>query len=163
MAKKNSRNVLLTMMNQNERLSVYNHSSGNMFPTKIEANIKKVCKEKTVKRFLEKARASCDEVYECSKLLVYGTQYHNGQMVLLPGSTNANPVFGQIVKLLYSEPEKAYLMYRRSSNFYDSFADLYIVEMKPEHGVVSVNHLADYHPLGLYQICVDIERKMYTN
>ena len=137
-------------MNQIEKNNVYSHSSQDIFPPDIEKNIKKECNNKIVIDFLKTSEISNARVYECTKLILHGTQYHKGQIILLPGSTNESPCFGQIVKLIYSDHECAYFVYRNASSYYDARVDLFIIKLQNNHGMVQADHLADFHPLGLF-------------
>ena len=141
-------------MEQNERLCVYNSESSEMFPSKLERNIKKICRDRIVLNYQEAYDMSEENLFECSKLIVFGTQYFKGQIILLPESSNNSPSFGQIVKLLSSEQEDAYFIYRKTLCTYDYKSDLYIIDLEKEHGVVMANHLADFHPLGLFTIYI---------
>ena len=155
--------MLKTLTEQNERINVYNHSTGNMFPMKIEKNIKKVCSDEVVLDFLKTSRVYGDVLFECTKLLIFGTQYHRGQYVLLPETTNTYPSFGKIMKLLYSENEFAFLKYQKTSNSYCSATDLYFITLKEDYGIICTKHIADFHPLGLFTINVEnLLSKIYS-
>ena len=98
-AKRSTVNVLYTMITNDEKKSVY-HSTGQMIPSSISTNILGICSDQIVLNYLKKFKVPGDSLYHCSKLIIYGTEYKKGNYIVLPNSTNTQPYFGKISKLL---------------------------------------------------------------
>ena len=86
-------------MSNNERVSVYN-STSDMVVTPIERTITKISKSPIVADYIGKHNVSGGIIYTCSKISVFGTNYREGQVVILPNSDNKLMEFGEIVELL---------------------------------------------------------------
>ena len=112
----------------------------------------KLCNDEIAVDYARKL-ATTNELFECSKLSVYNTNYRKGQYVLLPSSTNDKPEFGKIQKLLVSDQGKdAYLYYQKCSNHYCHDTDLFIVNDCEQFGIISTIKLPDYHPIEVERL-----------
>ena len=151
MAKRNSKNILLTMVNQDERRNVYNLNSGNMIDCAIEKNIKNICSDDIAIDYLKKFRVFGGKLFECTTLVIHGTQYHEGQYILLPESSNEYPKFGKIVKLL-CDSKHGYFMYQKTSSVYSTEADLFMIEVKEKQKIIMAKHICSYLPLESYEL-----------
>ena len=149
-AMRNSKNVQYSLMQQNERLCVY-HSTNGLIPNEIEKNIKKTCNNEIVTEFLKTAKVHGGIFYECSMLVIHGTQYHKGQFVILPGSTNSHPIFGRIVKLL-CDSKFGYFMYEETSNVYCPDMDFFMIKIEKVKDVVKAKHISSHLPLEAYEV-----------
>ena len=117
----------------------------------IEKSIKEVCTDTIVNDYLKKFKVAGGQLYECTKLIVFGTQYHVDQYCLLQGSTNNIPVFGKIAKLLCSQ-DSAYLICQQTSNTYCHETDLFMVQEKNDYQLIATDSLAAFHPLESYDV-----------
>ena len=138
------------MIENDERLSVYNLSAGALLTSPIEKKIKRICSDKVVLDYVRKLKYT-NVLYECSKCTVYGTAYKYGNFVLLPESTFHVPVFAKICKVLCCE-EYCHLYYKKTTHKYCSKTDLYMISEQKSFGVVRADHLADYHVLNGYKV-----------
>ena len=118
--------------------------------TEIDKTIRKIADDDITKEFVERNKIS-GNLFECSKLSVWGTQYKIGQYVLLRNSTMEDPIFGKIVKLLCSL-DQAYLMCQKTSNSYSPATDLFFVNDENLFEVIPSCQLAAYHPLESYLV-----------
>ena len=143
--KRTSVNLLKTLMDHHERISVYNSTSG-MFQTAIETKIKSVCKDDIAMEYLRKTKVAGGTLFCCNKLAVYGTDYRVNQYVLLEESTNNNPVFGRIKQLICCQ-KFGYLILQIMHSKYCERSDLHFVTDSTKNILIQVEHLADFHPL----------------
>ena len=66
----------------------------------IDKKIQKlITEDKLVQDFLRSHKVPGEKLYQCSKLSVFNTEYKVGQFIILPGSKNISPKFGEIKKL----------------------------------------------------------------
>lgn len=134
------------MISNDERTSVYNFST-SLLPSMIEKSIKDNFTDKIAMDFIERQN-SLRAFYECSTLSVYSTEYKRGQYVLLPYSTNTNPLFGKVVKLLCCDKGKyGYLYYQKTKSSYSKDIDVFMVVDKDEFDIIATMQLAYFHPL----------------
>ena len=143
--KRTSVNILKTLLTHHEKLSVY-HATTELIPTPVEKKIRKPCLSPVAKEYMKQSKIHGSTLYECSFLKVYGTQYQKNQFVILNGSTNKLPSFGQIQTLLCCE-KKGYVLYNRTSSEYCDKTDLFFVTVQDQQEITAISYLADYHPL----------------
>ena len=146
MKKRSSVNVLHTLITNQERLSVYNLTNG-IIPLALEKDIEKVSNHKLVKKFLNSVKVEGGIIYQCKKLIVFGTSYKKGHVVILPGSKNDVPLFGKIIQLLACE-NYAYFLYKNVLATYCIKTDLFFIEELETDGFVPAHQLCDPRPLG---------------
>lgn len=65
-------------MDQDERHSVYNFSTGNILENAIEKKIKGICLDEVANEYLKTSKVFGGKLYECAKLVIHGTEYHKG-------------------------------------------------------------------------------------
>ena len=121
--------------------------------TPIDYEIKGVSNDRIVKEYAKKNKVAGD-VFRCSRLTVFGTDYKSGEYVLLPDSTNNSPVFGKIANLFCSA-DQGYLKYQKTSNTYCMKLDIFYIKEEPGFDLIPVRQLADYHPLIAYTVTGD--------
>ena len=141
-------NVLYTLVSHDERISVYNAST-ELISNPLQNVITKKCNDDIIKDFVK--TSSSRHLYECSKLIVFGTEYKPGQYVILPESSNASPSFGKI-KTLLSCKKFGYLIVQNTTNQYCPKTDLYYVIETQELKIVPCMQLPSYHPLEAYPV-----------
>ena len=149
-SKRTSRNVPKTLMQQDERLNVYNLTN-NLLVNKMVKNIKNVFSDVAVEQYERTAKVFGGKMYECSKLVIHGTEYFKDQFILLPDSTNSHPNFGRLVKLLCDE-KFGYFLYEETKNYYCYDTDLFMVKKKKEKSIIRAEHIASYLPLDSYEV-----------
>ena len=136
-------------MQQDERLNVYNLTN-NLLGKKMEKNIKGVFSDAAIEQY-EKTAKVFGKMYECSKLVIHGTEYFKDQFVLLPDSTNSDPNFGRLEKLLCDE-KFGYFLYKETKNYYCHDTDLFMIKLKKEKSIIRAEHIASYLPLDSYEV-----------
>ena len=137
------------MVLQDERQNVYNLNSGNMLENEIEKNVKNICSDDIANDYLKKFKVFGGKLFECTTLVIHGTQYHVGQYILLPESSNEYPKFGKIVKLL-CDKKHGYFMYQKTSSVYSRETDLFMIKVKEEQKIIMAKHICTYLPLESY-------------
>lgn len=147
--KRTSVNPLFTIISQDERVSAY-YAASEILPSDVEKTIIKVFSDYVVEEYVKELDIPI-VMYECSKLSVHGTQYKQGQFVLLPESSNKKPVFGKIWKTLSCD-KYGYIYYQKTTNAYDQKMDLYMITEMPDFGIVPCIHLPSYHTLEAYKV-----------
>ena len=118
--------------------------------TEIDKTIRKIADDDITKEFMKRNKTA-GNLFECSRLSVWGTQYKIGQYVLLRNSKMEEPIFGKIVKLLCSQ-DQAYLMCQKTTNSYSPGTDLFFVNDENAFDVIPSCQLAAYHPLESYEV-----------
>ena len=147
--KRSSINPLYTMSSNDERLQVYNATS-NLIATPIERKIVKISDSDIVAGYIEKHNIT-GEIYTCSYLSVFGTDYQKDQVVILPESDNNRMEFGKIIELLSCQ-ENAYVMYKKMSSIYCPMSDLYFLEELEAIDLIPTHQLACFRPLETYEV-----------
>ena len=149
--KKRSRvNLLYTLSRNDERLSVYN-STSQLILSPIERNISKKSDNTIVKDYLKKKNLESLVIWECSRLVVHGTAYKKGHIIVLPNSNNYSMIFGRITELLVSE-KHSYFLYRNIKSRYCSMTDLYFLEEIDSYDMIPSHHLGCFRPLETYVV-----------
>ena len=87
------------MITNKDLSNVYN-ATGETIPAKIEKTIVKECCDEIVLNYLKTNKVPGNTIYECSKLVSFGTEYQKNTYVILPSSTNKNILLGKIEKIL---------------------------------------------------------------
>ena len=147
--KRTSVNPLKTTIEGDERVAVYNLSN-SLLKSPVQKNIKKVFTNKVVEDYVKTLKSKI-VLYECRNCSVYGTEYKRGNYVLLPQSSNEQPVFAKITKVLCCE-KFCHLYYKDTTNEYCSKSDLFMIKEKNTFGIIKTDHLADYHVLHGYKV-----------
>ena len=144
-----------TLATNDEKLSAYNATSG-IIPSPVESTIIKVCSDRAVKDYLKTLKTpKCPKIlYECSKLRIHGTEYKQGQYLILPESSNAVPVFSKVHKLLCCDTF-GYILYQETNSTYSSGADIYFVSDTTNFDVLPCIQLPSYHTIEGYPVGTD--------
>ena len=116
----------------------------------IDKKIRKIADGDVTKEFVNRNKVA-GNLYECSRLSIWGTQYKIGQYVLLRNSTMEDPIFGKIIKLLCGQ-DQGYLMCQKTTNSYSPGTDLFFVNDQNAFDVIPTCQLAAYHPLESYLV-----------
>ena len=150
LAKRNSRNVNKTMITNKELLNVYN-ATGETIPADIEKTIVKECCDEIVLNYLKTYKVPGNTIYECSKLVSFGTEYQKDTYVILPSSTNKNILLGKIEKILACQ-KYGYVLYQKALCEYNHNTDLLMVNELQQCDVIPLYQLSDPRPLHGYEI-----------